>query len=279
MTPTVLDLPLTSGTLRAYRYGAAQDPLILCVHGLSANAHSYGAIAPALAALGRQVVAVDLRGRGHSAGGAPGSHGWPRHAKDVLEAASLLGAERFGLVGHSMGAYISLALLAQGGERVERLALIDALGPPQPQALAPIGAGLLRLEQVAPSVEAYVAAVREAGAVSPWNEVWERHYRYETMPVPGGVRARTDVAAVREDLTYGKQHDARMYWREVRQPTLVLRAALGVGAEQSAVLSAEDFAHFGRRVPHARRVEVDANHYGIMTHADTVAELVAHFAA
>jgi len=278
MTPTALDLPLAAGSLRALRYGAARAPLVLCVHGLSANAHSFGAIAPALAALGYQVVAVDLRGRGHSSHGAPGSYGWPHHAQDVLAAASTLGAERFGLVGHSMGAYVSLALLGRAAERVERVALIDALSPPEPRALGPIGAGVRRLEQVFPSADAYVAAIRSGGAVSPWDEVWERHYRYELREVPGGVRARTDVAAVREDLTYGKQHDARMYWPKVRQPTLVLRAALGVGAEHSAVLSAEDFEHFGRRVPHARRVEVDANHYGIMTHPDTVAELVAHFA-
>lgn len=276
MTPTAFDLPLATGSMRALRYGAAHAPLVLCVHGLSANAHSFGAIAPALRELGYQVVAVDLRGRGHSSRGAPGSYGWPAHARDLLEAASLLGAERFGLVGHSMGAYVSLALLGQATDRVERVALIDALSPPEPQALAPIGAGLRRLERVMPSAEAYVAAVRDAGAVSPWNEVWEQHYRYELMEVPGGVRARTDVAAVREDLEYGLRHDARTYWSAVRQPALALRAAQPLPGSGS-VLSAADLAQFGREVAHARRVDVDANHYGIMTHPDTVAALTALF--
>ncbi|HET9451803.1 MAG TPA: alpha/beta hydrolase [Aggregicoccus sp.] len=278
MTPTALDLPLATGTLRALRYGDAGAPLLLCVHGLSANAHSFGAIAPVLSVLGYQVVAVDLRGRGHSSRGAPGSHGWPAHARDLLEAARLLGAERFGLVGHSMGAYVSLALLGLASERVERVALIDALSPPEPQALGPIGAGLQRLERVLPSAEAYVAAVRDAGAVSPWNEVWERHYRYELVEVPGGVRARTDAAAVREDLEYGLRHDARSYWSAVRQPALALRAARPL-PQGGSVLNAADLARFGREVPHARRVEVDANHYGIMTHPDTVAALVQLFAA
>src|SRR5215217_983733 len=151
MTPTSFDLALSTGTLRAYRYGAADAPLVLCIPGLSANAHSFGAIAPEVARAGLQVVALDLRGRGHSHGGGPGSYGWPNHARDVLAAASALGAERFELIGHSMGAYVGLATLGLARERLGRVALIDALAPPEPQALGPIGAGLKRLERVFPS--------------------------------------------------------------------------------------------------------------------------------
>ncbi|MBF5046416.1 alpha/beta hydrolase [Aggregicoccus sp. 17bor-14] len=280
MTPSAFDLSLPRGPLHAHRYGVAGAPLVLCVPGLSANALSFGAIAPRLAARGLQVVALDLRGRGQSPSGAPGSHGWPNHAQDVLDAASALGAERFGLIGHSMGAFVSLALLSLDAARVSRVALIDALGPPEAAALGPIGDGLRRLGLTFPSEDAYVAAVRDAGVVAPWNEVWERHYRYELTRAPeGGVRARTDMAVVKEDLEYGKAHDARSHWGSLRKetPALVLRAAQGMGPG-GFVIRAEDYERFGREVPHARRVDVEANHFGVMTHEGSLAALEALFA-
>ncbi|MGZ6780686.1 MAG: alpha/beta fold hydrolase, partial [Mycobacterium sp.] len=55
------DLDLTSGRVRAQRFGEPDAPLVLAVHGLSANMHGFDYLAPHLVADGgRQVVAVDL---------------------------------------------------------------------------------------------------------------------------------------------------------------------------------------------------------------------------
>src|SRR5690349_24057946 len=102
MTPQPTDLRLPSGSLRALRVGPGGGAPVLCVPGLSANARSFDRIAAALAGAGRDVIALDLRGRGFSPATAPGTHGWLHHAEDVLEVATQLGAERFDLVGHSM---------------------------------------------------------------------------------------------------------------------------------------------------------------------------------
>ena len=141
------DLDLSSGRVHAHERGADAAGLVLCAPGLSSNACGFVPIAGRLAGEGRRVVALDLRGRGRSETTAPGTYGWAAHARDLAEAASILGAERFDLVGHSMGAYVAMQAAADHPERVGRLVLIDGAGAPETAALGPIAAGLRRLDR------------------------------------------------------------------------------------------------------------------------------------
>lgn len=75
------DLDLTSGRVHAQRFGEPEAPLVLAVHGLSANMHGFDYLARRLVAdCECQVVAVDLRGRGSSEATAPGTYGLDSHA-------------------------------------------------------------------------------------------------------------------------------------------------------------------------------------------------------
>jgi len=47
----------------------------------------------------------------------------------VLDVATRLGADRFAIVGWSMGAFVAMAAARQAAARIERLVLIDAIGP------------------------------------------------------------------------------------------------------------------------------------------------------
>ena len=266
-----IELALTSGRLRAHRFGPAGGPLTLCVHGLSANSRSFDFLGPALAADGRSVVALDLRGRGWSDVTGLGTYGWRNHARDVLEAATALGAERFAYVGHSMGAFIGLEVARQAPARVERVALVDAIGLPEPASLLPILAAVQRLGSVHADADAYVAAVQRLGIITPWGPVWEAHYRYDLVPAPGGVRPRTDRAAVLEDMTYGATQVPRAFWPDLTMPSLLVRAGVPLGA--GFIVSAGDRDDYLRRVPRAQALDVDANHYAVMTHPATAAAL------
>ena len=155
MNALPIDLPLSSGRVRALRAGPEGGAPVMCVPGLSANARSFDAISATLARRGRQVVALDLRGRGHSPATAPGSHGWLHHAEDVLQAAARLGFAGFDLIGHSMGAFVSMQAAALAPALIRRLVLIDAAGVPEPAAIPPILASVQRLGVVYPSTEEY----------------------------------------------------------------------------------------------------------------------------
>jgi len=263
---TRIDLQLSSGSLRALRSGPATGAPVLCVPGLSANALSFDAIARTLAERGRAVVAVDLRGRGFSPATPAGSYGWRRHAEDVLEAARQLRFDSFDLVGHSMGAFVSMQAAALDPVRVRRLVLIDAAGAPEPASIPPILAALQRLDGVYPSVEAYCEPIRKAGVAVPW-DLWGPHSLYELEPVPGGVRARTSKAAVVEDAVYGGSHDASLFWAALRMPTLLVRAARPLPGG-GFIVGAKLRDAFLAAVPSAKVAEVDANHYGVAAHPE-----------
>jgi pimeloyl-ACP methyl ester carboxylesterase len=278
-----LALSLVSGRLHARStapaLGAAPSALpVLCVPGLSANARSFDAVATRLAEGGRRVVALDLRGRGRSAATAPGTFGWKRHAEDVLEAARLLAFPAFVLVGHSMGAFVSMQAAALEPSCVQALVLIDGVGAPEPAVIPPILAAVERLGLVYPSGEEYCQRVRQQGAAVPWDGLWKQHYLDELEEVPGGVSPRTSKTAVMEDVLYGATHDARQLWPSLRMPTLLVRATQQLLPATGFVVGVPLRDAFLAANPSAQLAEVDANHYGVMAH-EAALEAIAHFVA
>lgn len=277
------DLQLPSGRIHAQRFGPPDAPLVLAVPGLSANMKSFDFLGERLASEELQIVALDLRGRGRSEVTPPGSYGWVNHARDVLDLATALGAEHFTIVGHSMGGAVGMVCAWLAPHRLTRLVLVDICGVPDASVLAPIGAAVDRLGTVAPSVEDYVAAVRRLGTVEPWSEYWERYFRYELDDVHCGVAARSDRQAVMEDGAFGAGafafgDGAGIYslWRCLTMPTLLLRATRELLPGTGHVVPAGERDRFRRRVPTATVVEVDANHYGIVT-AEAAAAAIAAF--
>jgi pimeloyl-ACP methyl ester carboxylesterase len=277
---TDFDLLLPSGHLRAHRFGDRGAHLVLCAPGLSANSRWFDYLAEHLAGTGRQVVALDLRGRGNSAVTPAGTYGYKNHARDLFAAADALGAERFDLLGHSMGAYVGMEAAAlDAAARIRRLVLIDGLGIPRYAAIKSILRNLQRLNCMHPSPEHYLASIRALELIDPWNEYWDRLYRYELVEVPGGVRARTHREPVSEDFTYGNRHDARQLWQHILMPVLALRAARSIAGRNGFIVTEFDLRHFHRTAKSATTLEIDANHYDIMTHADTLAAVRQFFDA
>jgi 3-oxoadipate enol-lactonase len=258
-----VDLALPSGRVRVRAWGAA-GPAVVCVHGLSANLAGMDAIGTALADSGFRTLVPDLRGRGHSEVTPRGTYGWPAHAADVVAIADKLGAERFDIVGWSMGAMVGMQVVALAPGRCRRMVLIDACGPVSAPALALIERGVTRLGAVHPSLPGYVEMVRGLNMVRPWSPYWERYYAYEMGPVAGGWQARTSRTAVEEDLDWGRTHDARDLWAGLRGPTLLLRATQPLLPDVGHIVEEAVRDEFLAAAPGARLAEVDANHYGIV---------------
>jgi pimeloyl-ACP methyl ester carboxylesterase len=272
------DIDVPSGRLRARSWEPdrpADGPLVLCIPGLSSNLTSFNLLGPALAARGRRAVALDLRGRGHSQVTPVGTYGWDAHARDVLDAARALGAERFDLVGHSMGAYIGMIAAAGDPERIRRLVLIDGAGRTEPSTVEPITSNLGRLDRWHDSEEEYLALARDGGLAAPWSEAWEDFFRYELETgEDGAVRARTNLPAVMEDISYGGGVDQRELWPRLRAPTLLLRATQPLGDSGGFVVPAADAEGFAATVEDARVIEVEANHFGVLFHERTTSAAV-----
>jgi 3-oxoadipate enol-lactonase len=276
------DIPLRSGRLRVRRWGAAEAPAVLCVPGISANLCGFDRLAERLAGDTLQLVAIDMRGRGRSEVTGPGTCGWRNHASDVLGIADAVGAASFAIIGQSSGAAIAMTCAQLAPSRVQRLVLVDLAGSPDERAGVPIVAAVSRLGTVYPSAQAAITLVRQLGIVPEWDEYWDRYFLYELREVDGGVTASTDKGAVLEDLGYGNA----MYWSEpeapvhglwtaVTMPALVLRACQEILPGFGFILPAAEAERFAAAVPSARVVEIDANHYTITTHDDSIAAIGA----
>src|SRR5438067_1733974 len=87
---------------------------VICLHGLTRNAADFDEFAPRVAALGRRVLALDVRGRGRSAHDPDPDNYKPQvYAADVETMMAGLGIARAVFVGTSMGGLITMTLAAR----------------------------------------------------------------------------------------------------------------------------------------------------------------------
>jgi pimeloyl-ACP methyl ester carboxylesterase len=267
--PEEFDLELGSGRLRVRRFGSRQGTPILCLPGLAANAACFDFIAERLAGQRRQVIAVDLRGRGRRQVTPAGTYGWPSHARDVLELAARLDFDRVTLVGHSMGAFVAMQVVQMGPDSVERVILLDGAGLPEAGAAADLATRNGRPGSVYSSAEEYLSSV--GTTIAPWNQYWRRYFLYDLLPHGDGVMARLDRDAVLEDIAYSGIHDPADLWPHLTMPVLLVRARRPIGAGH--VVSESAASEFRERLPHAWIEEVDADHFGVLMHGGTVAAM------
>lgn len=116
-------------SLTAQMWGEADAPPLLALHGWLDNAGSYAYLAPILAQHWH-VVALELPGHGHSGHLPAGTnYHYLDYVSAVLAAIDALPWERYTLLGHSLGAGIASLVAAAAPQRIDRLCLIEGLGP------------------------------------------------------------------------------------------------------------------------------------------------------
>jgi pimeloyl-ACP methyl ester carboxylesterase len=265
------DLAAKWGRVRCRRWGSQSAPLVVCVPGLAGNVENFAFLAERVAGPDLQLVAVDLRGRGHSEGTPPGTYGWERHAQDVFALADSLGFDQFTVVGQSMGGSVAMKAAERDGSRLRAVVLIDVAGRVDPEVGPVIAGALERLGRRYSSAELYLAEVRSNGLIDEWNSYWDRAYRYDLVDVDGGVRTRTRAAAVAEDRAYTASQDPHQRWSHLTMPTLLVRANREIVPGAGHVVPVDERGNFCRAVPHAELVEIDGNHLTVNTHPDLVA--------
>lgn len=127
--PREIRLELPDLTLAALEWGDPSLPPLLCVHGWLDNAASFSTLAPLLAQHWH-VVAIDWPGHGQSAHRPPGTwYHYVDYLGDLHGAAMALGWRRHALLGHSLGGAVASIYAAAHPERIEKLLLVESLGP------------------------------------------------------------------------------------------------------------------------------------------------------
>jgi pimeloyl-ACP methyl ester carboxylesterase len=240
---------------------------VLCVHGLTANCRCWDVIASSLAP-DNNILSMDLRGRGLSDKPSAG-YSLQHHIQDIFCVLDDLKQERIVLMGHSLGAFISLAFAASYPERTDKIILMDGGGQlTQDQwdnVTLAIKPSLDRLGQVFPSFDVYVAQMKLAPFLQPWSQALENYFHYESEAVEGGVRSRINPSNIQEEVQNIQQEVPSKYYPKVICPVLILRATNGILSRDDLVLPESAVDRMVSDISDARRVDIEGtNHFSIL---------------
>ena len=249
------------------------SPVVL-VHGLPSCASDWTTVPQKLAALGHRVIAYDRIGFGYSSRPpATGDHyTYASNAHDLAKLLDALGIERATLVGWSYGGAVVQTFAEQAPQRVERLVLVAAVGPAQPEegndALgmilsSPIGTGLLNWVASVPPLsqsmthDSLVQAFARADAIPPdWTE-----YTRAMLALPGTLQSFV--------LEAQRGHVTALHPEKLNIPAVVIQGTDDYLVPRSV---GEDLQ---RRLPQSRLVLVpNGSHMLPVTHPDLLAQTI-----
>ena len=235
--------------LAAHLFGPEDGLPVIALHGWLDNANSFARLAPKLDGL--RIVALDMAGHGHSAHRPVGAgYSLWDYVHDVLQVAEQLGWKRFALLGHSLGAIVSLVLAGALPERVTHLGLIDGVIPPTgtaDNAAERLGMALqaqMNLQDKRKPVYSTLDRAVEArmkGVVAVSREAAELLAQRGLMPVPGGYTWRSDSRLTLASPMRLTEEQAMAFVRRVGCPTQLVVAEDGMLAKHSELLSGLPF--------------------------------------
>ncbi|AEW99125.1 alpha/beta hydrolase [Streptantibioticus cattleyicolor] len=270
-----LNVPVRGGELTVLRRAAREPgaPVVLALHGITANALAWSRVADHLA--GRvTVVAPDLRGRAGSRA-LPGPYGIGAHAEDVAAVAEALGLESAVLAGHSMGAFVAALTAVRHPGRFASVVLVDGgLAFPAPAGLgtdelleAVIGPAMRRLRMTFPDRDAYRDYWRVhpafGGRWSPWTDAYLQRDLTGAEPE---LTSSCVLDAVREDGAgvFGDPR-VRSAIRELPHPARLLWAERGLLDEPQGLYDEERLATAALEPDRVATHRIpDTNHYTVL---------------
>ena len=249
-------------------YGNPSKPPLVCIHGLSGNAHNFDGLAAHLTN-DYHVMSIDVRGRGDSAWGPSVEYAPPIYVSDLSVMLETLEIERVTLIGTSMGGIISMIFAGGYPHRVARLVLND-IGPEVNPA------GLKRITDYFTEAPDNFADLNEVAAYYRANYPFlasaseaELHefVRWAVKPAENGRLTWKIDPAVRNiprTGTAARPLDMWVPYTRITARTLVIRGA------DSDILAHDTAERMCRVLPGSKLVEVAG-----VGHAPTLSEPVA----
>jgi pimeloyl-ACP methyl ester carboxylesterase len=205
--------------------------VVVCVHGLTRNAHDFDVLAEALAGRGARVLAVDVVGRGHSSWlDDPAGYTVPAYAGQLGQFLALLHLPDVDWVGTSMGGFIGMLLAAAETSPIRRLVLND-IGPFVPQHTLQEIRAYLGLDLLVASPHAVEHHLRLIHATfGPLTDAEWRHLAIHSMrETSEGFRLSYDPA-IRVPFAEASAQDIDLWpvWDKIRCPTFLLHGSESV---------------------------------------------------
>ncbi len=277
-----MSLKTARGVVTALQSGNPEGEKILCLHGWLDNAASFIPLMPLLEKY--HVVAVDMPGHGGSQHRMPGyDYVFVDWIHDVLDMLDSLDWQQAHLLGHSMGGAIATIVAASAPERINKLLLIEALGPISGKAeeagqrlrQAVAARRYLANDKVARVIPDLEAAVNARLAASNMTRDAARLIvRRNLQEVNGGFVWRSDPRMMLPTHVRTDESFIRSWIRAIEAQTLVIAAdpaPVYFTPEQRDARLAE--------LKHGRAVVIPGGHHLHMEKADDVGKVILDFLA
>jgi pimeloyl-ACP methyl ester carboxylesterase len=251
---------------------------VLALHGWLDNAASFHNLAPLLRNV--EIVALDLPGHGHSDHRPAGdAYHFVDYVAVVVEAADALGWDRFSFLGHSLGAGIASMATPMLAGRIEKLALIEGLGPmaaPDDEAPERLMCALnnrrvtrRKSPPCYPNIDAAVQARHAVSDMQP--ESVKVMVERNLCEIEGGYTWRTDPQLRLGSLLYFTEAQVRAFLQRITIPTLL------VCGSHSTTFEREKFLNRCTAVTGIEFVDLPGGHHLHLDHAESVAAAVNAF--
>ncbi len=265
-------------TFAACQWGRDDAPAILALHGWLDNAATFSRLAPLLDDY--RIIAIDQAGHGFSDHRSQdASYAIWDYAGDVIDIADALTLDRFSLLGHSMGAIVSVLTAGAFPERVERLMLIDGIWPmptevdQAPEQLAKAVKHRIRLRGRKKSVfstkyEAVAARLRGFGTIS--EAAARMLVERGVEPCDGGWTWRTDARLTLPSAMRLTHAHARAFTDRLSMPTLLIAA-------EDGIVMAGVQAHQDELEHITIKTLPGGHHFHLEDQAEAVAEVMCDF--
>lgn len=250
MTPTrhSIRVPNTVGAqgtheIVLYDWGNPESlRIVVCVHGLSRNAHDFDRLAQALAATGRRVLAISMAGRGESQWlDDPMGYNYASYVADCIAVLDNFHIREVEWVGTSMGGLIGMMIASQFPKRIRKLVMNDIGAFLSKEALMRIYAYVATMPRHftdRAQAEGYLRS-----AFAPWGiadeATWQTLIDNSLITRDGQLCYACDpaiavpLAAATENYTKVEDVNLSAIWAEVQTPTFILHGA------DSDILSAD----------------------------------------
>jgi pimeloyl-ACP methyl ester carboxylesterase len=231
--------------------GPRDDPLpVVLIHGTSASLHTWEGWVQALKPR-RRVVTMDLPAFGLTGPSAAGDYRGDAYARFVLDLLDTLKIGRFVVGGNSLGGDVAWRVAVLAPERVDRLVLVDAAGPPFEPGSVPLGWRLAMVPGLSWLIEetlprALVAQGIATAYADPKRITPELVDRYFELTLREGNRR-----ALVQRLRQWKRGEGSERIDGIRAPTLVLWGA------RDGIIPLAIGREFERRIPGAKLVVFD----------------------
>jgi lipase len=274
-------VPVDGGELSVHRYGPRGDKPILAIHGVTSSNRAWQSFAAALIPHGYTIYAVDLRGRGNS-NELPGPFGMEAHAKDMASVVDYLGVRDLDVIGHSMGGFVTVAMLALYPGRIKKAVLIDG---GIPLALPPgmsvdqvlplvLGPAMARLAMNFESKEAYREYWKpQAAFVKGWSGVLDEYVDFDLKGVAPELKPATNPVSVEEDSRDLFESELiSNALKNLDREVPLLRAQRGLQNEEVPLYPQPVLDAVLPQYPKVTLIQVeDVNHYDILLHDEGAA--------